>query len=43
MAAYAYNKCEYYLQLEDDITTVPGYLDAIDGYINSMKEVIAGP
>merc|ERR1711934_599854 len=38
MAAYAYNKCEYYLQLEDDITTVPGYLTDIDNYINSIKE-----
>jgi hypothetical protein len=42
MAAYAYNKCEYYMQLEDDITTVPGYLEAINSYINSMREVILG-
>lgn len=36
--SYSQNTSKYYLQLEDDVTTVPGYLKEIDTFINETKD-----
>lgn len=42
MIAYAANRCEYYLQLEDDITATYDFLSAVDAYIEQQREVRKG-
>eukprot|EP00045_Choanoeca_perplexa_P007036 m.61777 g.61777 ORF g.61777 m.61777 type:complete len:461 (-) comp13902_c0_seq3:68-1450(-) len=38
MMSYAYQLSPYYLQLEDDVTTVPGYLNAIFDFIDEQEK-----
>eukprot|EP00730_Choanoeca_flexa_P008559 TRINITY_DN12504_c0_g1_i10.p2 TRINITY_DN12504_c0_g1~~TRINITY_DN12504_c0_g1_i10.p2 ORF type:complete len:457 (+),score=70.53 TRINITY_DN12504_c0_g1_i10:3348-4718(+) len=38
MMSYAYRISPYYLQLEDDVTTVPGYIDAIFEFIEAQDK-----
>lgn len=39
---YGFNRCDYYLQLEDDITTVPGYIQHIFTFIKVQTKVSFG-
>lgn len=39
MAAYAANRCEYYLQIEDDVTASHDFLSAVDAYIQQQTQL----